>query len=120
MFVRDNSNIKLSIYFFYNRPVVAPSQINPKSFESRWNVLFLFLAQMDEPCVYLRAWTLCCFHSLNTQTFLRELIASAREQLHGDKDLVPFQWRNRFWQSLEEIAGKAMLGVCIRSKHIKG
>ena len=27
-------------------------------------------------------------------------------QLQGDKDRVPLQWRNCFWQSLEEGAGK--------------
>ena len=26
---------------------------------------------------------------------------------------MPFQWRNQFWQSLEEGIRKAMLGVCL-------
>ena len=28
---------------------------------------------------------------------------------------MPFQWRNQFWQSLEEGIRKAMLGMCLIS-----
>ena len=38
----------------------------------------LFLPEADAPHVSVRAWTLCCFHSLiSTQTFRRALTASA-------------------------------------------
>jgi len=37
----------------------------------------LFFPGADASCVYVRAWTLCCFHSLiSTQTFLKALTAS--------------------------------------------
>ena len=69
--------------------------------------IIIFLPGADAPHVYTRAWTLCCFHSLSTQTFRKR---------------VPLQWRNHFWQRFEESAGKrcselggkcrkAMLGV---------
>ena len=39
-------------------------------------------------------------------------------------DVVPIQWRNQIWQSLEEGAGKAMLGVwdndCVRTSGVLG
>ena len=34
-------------------------------------------------------------------------------QLRGDEDRVPLQWRNQFWQSLEERCRKARLGLRI-------
>ena len=45
--------------------LLTPAQINPKSFESRRN--FLFLLGVDASHVYLRAWALGCFH-ISTQT----------------------------------------------------
>ena len=27
-------------------------------------------------------------------------------EMRGDKECMPLQWRNQFWQSLEEGAGK--------------
>ena len=52
--------------------LLMPAQIKPKSFESRQNSLFVPGA--DEPCVYVRAWALGCFHShISTQTFWRAL-----------------------------------------------
>ena len=46
-----------------------------KNIFNRDGILFLPLA--DTPHVYVRAWTLCCFHSLiSTQTFRRALTAS--------------------------------------------
>ena len=84
-------------FLFYNRPV----QIKPKSFESRRNC---FLPVADAPHVYVRAWALGCFHSLiTTQTFWRALIASVDSC--AETKSAP-QWRNQFWQSLEEGAGK--------------
>ena len=50
--------------------------MKPKSPESRQNFFFSFLLGKDAPHVYVRAWMLCCFHSLiSTQTFRRALAA---------------------------------------------
>ena len=58
---------------------------------------------MDGPHVYVRAWALGCFHSfISTQTFRRALTTSVDSWAEIN---VPFQWRNQFWQSLEEGAG---------------
>ena len=73
----------------------------PELCKSRYNLFFLPGA--DAPHVYVRALAQCCFHSLiSTQTFRRALTASV------DKRIIPLQWRwrNQFWQSLEEGAGK--------------
>ena len=37
---------------------------------------------------------------------LSEGADSVDGQLRGDKEYVPLQWRNQFWQSLEEGTGK--------------
>ena len=51
------------------------AQIKPKNRLNREGTLFLPGA--DAPRVYVRAWTLCCFHSLfSTETFGRALTAS--------------------------------------------
>ena len=63
--------------------LLAPAQIKPKSFELRRDSFFFFffflsfLPGVDAPRVYVRAWALGCFHSLNsTRTFRRALTAS--------------------------------------------
>ena len=74
----------------------------PELCKSRYN-LFFFLPGADAPHVYVHALTLWCFHSLiSTHTFRRALTASV------DRRIIPLQWRwrNQFWQSLEEGAGK--------------
>ena len=59
----------------------------------------------DAPRVYVRAWKLCCFHSLaSTQTFRGTLTSSVNSRT--DKK-CPFSGVTMpFWQSLEEGAGK--------------
>ena len=58
--------------------MLTPAQIKPESFESRGNFFFLsFLPGVDASRVYVRAWTLVCFHSLiSIQTFRRALTVS--------------------------------------------
>ena len=49
-----------------------------------------------------------CFQSLvSTQTFQRALTASGDGCMEIKR--VPLQWRNQFWQSLEEGTGKRCL-----------
>ena len=43
--------------------MLTPVQIKPTSFESRQP--HFFLPRTDAPDVYVRALTLCCFHSLS-------------------------------------------------------
>ena len=58
--------------------LLTPAQIKPKSFESRRNSFFFFYPGVDASRVYVRAWALGCFHSLNisTRNFRRALTAS--------------------------------------------
>ena len=48
---------------------------------------------------------------------LSEGADSVGGQLRGDKNRVPLQWRNQFWQSLEEGAGErcSVCGVAFHS-----
>ena len=56
----------------------------------------------------MRDWTLCCFHNLiSTPTFRRALTASLDSYAEIKSAL---QWRNQFWPSLEEGAGKRCSG----------
>ena len=48
---------------FYVAVLLTPPQIKPKSFESTRNS-FLYPGWTDASHVYVRAWTLGCFHSL--------------------------------------------------------
>ena len=61
-----------------------------------------------------RLSTLCCFDSLiNPQNLSREGADSVGGQPRGDRDhRVALQWRDQFWQSLEEGAGKPGLLEC--------
>ena len=104
--------------------LLTPAQIKPKSFRSRRHFYFFFLLffslRADAPHIfYVRSWTLCCFHTLiGTQAFRRALTASVHGQPRGDKDRQtavnrPLQWRNQFWQSLEEGAGKRCSECCL-------
>ena len=55
--------------------MLMPAQIKPKLYELRCHQQFLFLSVVNVPVVYVYASTLCCFHSLSTQTlhkFYRE------------------------------------------------
>ena len=61
------------------------------------------LPRADDSHVYERAWTLYVF-VFSTQTFRRALKASADSCEEINR--VALQWRNQFWQSLEESAGK--------------
>ena len=66
---------------------------------NRDGTLFSFLfAGVDAPHVYVRAGALGCFQSY----LYRNLIAS----VDSWAEIVPLQWRNQIWQSLEEGAGK--------------
>ena len=108
--------------------LLTPAQIKPKLFESRQN-FFFFLPGVDASHVYVRAWALGCFHSTRTYPQYPNLSGGVDRvggQLRGDKecpfsgvtksgrvwrkvpesDVVPLQWRNQIWQSLEEGAGK--------------
>ena len=59
----------------------------------------LFLPGVDVSHVYIRALALDCFYShISTQTFWRAPTAS----LDSCAKIVPLQWRNEIWQSLEE------------------
>ena len=56
--------------------LLTTAQIKTKLFEWWWNSLF-FLPGADAPLVYMRVWTLCCFHSLfSTQNLQRALTVS--------------------------------------------
>ena len=84
----------------------ASTKENQKSFKTRRNsFFFFFLPVADAPHVYVRAWTLCCFHSLiSTQTFRRALTASMDMQLRGDKE-CPFTGiisSGRVWRKVPE------------------
>ena len=58
----------------------------------------------DTSRVYVRAWTLCCFHRLTgIQTFRKVLTASVDSC--AEIKSAPL-WRNHYWHSLEEGAGK--------------
>ena len=46
----------------------------------------LFLPWVDAPRVYVRAWTLCSFHSLISTPNLSEGANSVGGQLRGDKE----------------------------------
>ena len=95
---------------------LTPAQIKPKSFESRWNfsssvlfnperTRFMLTPGADASHhVYVRVWTLCCFYNVYTRTFRRALTASVDSC--AEIECLPPQWRNQFWQSLEEGAGK--------------
>ena len=63
--------------------------------------LFFYPGRTRLMYVYVRAWTLCCLHS--TQTFQRAMTVSV-DRLRGDKECPQVQWRNQFWQCLEEGA----------------
>ena len=73
-------------FFFITPTLLIPTQMKPNLFESRWNFLFsclfffFFLSLLPGAymsCAYVRAWMLCCFHSLvSTQTFWRAPTAS--------------------------------------------
>ena len=65
-----------------------------------------FLPGIDAPHVYVRAWVLGCFYS--TRTFRRALTASVDRC--AEIELVPLQWGNQIWQSVEEGAGKRCSG----------
>ena len=70
------------------------------------------LPEADAPQIYVRAWTLCCFHSLiSTPNLLEGADGSVGGQLRGDKEF-PFHWRNQIWQSLEEGAVKRCFSGC--------
>ena len=76
-----------------------PAQIKPKSLESR-RIFFLTLGGCVS-CLRrcLGAWALCCFHTLTiTQAFGRALTPSVDSCM----EMKWLQWRNQFWQSLEE------------------
>ena len=63
-------------FVFITATLHTPAQIKPKSFESRrpspphpFFFSYFSFHPADTPCVYVRAWTVCCFHRLNsTQT----------------------------------------------------
>ena len=77
------------------------AQLKPKLSESRWN---FFLLKVVVPHVDVCVWTLCCFHSLiSSQAFQRALTASVDSC--AEIKSAP-QWRNQFWQRLEDGAGK--------------
>ena len=91
--------------------LLTPAQIKPKSFRSRRNFFFSssfflsFSLGADAPHVYVRAWTLCCFHShIGTQAFRRALTASVHGQPRGDKEF-PFSGvtsSGRVWSKVPE------------------
>ena len=90
--------------------LLTPAEIKSKSFESRRNSLFFFLfflRGVDASHVYVRAWTLGCFHSqISTQIFRRALTASVDScaEIKSAPSVAEFGGRCR----------KAMLGVCVR------
>ena len=51
-----------------------PAQIQPKSFESRWNLFFL--PMVDVPYVYVHASALCFNSLISTHTFWKALTVS--------------------------------------------
>ena len=65
-FINDKTQIISGVSII--TPHIAYARTNKsKSCESRWN---FYLTGAYAPHVYVRAWTLCCFHSLiSTQTF---------------------------------------------------
>ena len=92
-----------------------PAQIKPKSLESKQNSFFLFfffpflfLPKADVPHVYVRAWTLCCFHSLiGTPTFWRVLVDGCAEI----KTECPFSGRTnsgRVWRKVPESDARSL------------
>ena len=106
--------------FFYNRPrcLLTPAQIRPKLFASRRNffslsfVLFSFLFFFffftrggRASCLRVCLQDTLLLPQFSTQTFRRALAASVDSSAEI-KELKPLQWRNQFWQSLEEGAGK--------------
>ena len=64
--------------------LLTPTQIKPKSFESTRNSFSL--PGVDASHVYVRAWALGCFHSLNQYPNLSEGADRAGGQLRGDKE----------------------------------
>ena len=81
---------------------LTPAQIKPESFDSRGN---FFLPGVNKSHVYVRVWTLGCFHSLITYPNLSEGAADrVGGQLRGDKD-CPFSdvtKSGRVWRKVPE------------------
>ena len=47
-----------------------------------------------------------CFDAVSSTVLFLKGADSVGRQLRGDNYRVPLQWRNQFWHSLEEGAGK--------------
>ena len=95
-----------------------------KKTNSRLGVICLYIIHVGSD-VYMRASTLCCFHSHSTETvpkFYGVFVQSETfggdfgKQMHGDTE-SPFPWPNLSRESLEEGCGKAKLGVCWHSSN---
>ena len=69
----------------------------------------LFLPVADESHVYVRAWTLCCCHSLiSTQTF-SEGVASVCRQMCGDEEYPSCVTTcARFWRKVSESDARSV------------
>ena len=78
-----------------------PVQIKQKSSQSRRTFFFLFLPGVSASHVYVRAWTLRCFHGLiGTQTFRRALTPSVDSFAEIKSDL--------WWCNQESDAGSVV------------
>ena len=108
MAVSLSRKLRLCQAFLLQPPTLLSSaQIRPNSFESRRNSSFLFFFYPGRTrfmfAFVLGRYAVSTVSVVSTQTFWRALTAwwtSARRQR------VPLQWRNQFWQSWEEGAGK--------------
>ena len=66
----------------------------------------LFIPRADAPRVYVRAWTLCCFHSLiSTQTFRRALTESV--DICTEIKSAPFR---KVWRKVPESNAYKLYG----------
>ena len=94
--------------------LLTPAQIKLKSFESKRNSFFLFfLPGVDAPHVYVRAWALGCFHSLNNYQYpnLSGAADSVGGQLRGDKE-CPFSGvtkSGRVWRKVPERDARSVV-----------
>ena len=90
--------------------LLTPSQIKPKSFESRWNSFF-FLPRVDTPHVYVCALVLGCFNSHINYPNLLEGADHAGGQLRGDKE-CPFSGitkSGRVWRKVSESDAQSVV-----------